>query len=305
MPESALTPQTIAAFAFGIILVLLLVLLVVLLRRRRAPAGDEAGVLSRLEDVSRSLSELEQVFSVPQSRGAVGETLLSRLLEDWLPKGTFELQYSFREGTRVDAVVKLGRYMVPVDAKFPFEAAKRAMEKEADARGSRGTAGSRRGGGARGGTSRATGGGGGELRTAFMRHVNDIAERYIRPDEGTLGFALMYIPSERVYQFVFVDQGDDLLGEAMGRGVVPVSPSTLFLYLQTVAYGLRGFAISKDARTLLSRFTAARTEGTELAKALSVAQTHLKNLHKALSEVDDRVDRLAQKLDVSQEEETP
>jgi DNA recombination protein RmuC len=114
----------------------------------------------------------------------------------------------------------------------------------------------------------------------------------------------MYVPSERVYQFVFVDQGDDLLGEAMGRGVVPVSPSTLFLYLQTVAYGLRGFAISKDARTLLSRFTAARTEGTELAKSLSVAQTHLKNLQKALSEVDERVDRLAQKLDVSQEEET-
>ena len=303
MPESALTPQTMAAFAFGIILVLLLVLLVVLLRRRRAPAGDEAGVLSRLEDVSRSLSELEQVFSVPQSRGAVGETLLSRLLEDWLPKGTFELQYSFREGTRVDAVVKLGRYMVPVDAKFPFEAAKRAMEKEADARGSRGAAGSR-GAGARSGGSRGATAGRGELRTAFMRHVNDIAERYIRPDEGTLGFALMYIPSERVYQFVFVDQGDDLLGEAMGRGVVPVSPSTLFLYLQTVAYGLRGFAISKDARTLLSRFTAARTEGTELAKALSVAQTHLKNLQKALSEVDERVDRLAQKLDVSQEEET-
>ncbi|NBB90900.1 MAG: DNA recombination protein RmuC [Spirochaetes bacterium] len=305
MLESVLTPQVVAAFALGIILVLLLMLLVVLLRRRREPTGDEAGVLSRLEDVSRSLSELEQVFSVPQSRGAVGETLLSRLLEDWLPKGTYELQYSFREGTRVDAVVKLGRYMVPVDAKFPFEAAKRAMEKEAG--GSRTGAG-RAGGGSRGagsrGGSRGAGGARGELRAAFMRHVNDIAERYIRPDEGTLGFALMYIPSERVYQFVFVDQGDDLLGEAMGRGVVPVSPSTLFLYLQTVAYGLRGFAISKDARALLSRFTAARTAGAELAKALSVAQTHLKNLHKSLSEVDDRVERLTQKLDVSQDEET-
>ena len=310
MLESVLTPQTVGAFALGIILVLLLVLLVTPPRRRRGPAGDEAGVLSRLEDVSRSLSELEQVFSVPQSRGAVGETLLSRLLEDWLPKGTYELQYSFREGTRVDAVVKLGRYIVPVDAKFPFEAAKRAMEKEAG--GSQAGAGREAGAGARGGGSRGAGsrggsrgagGGRGELRTAFMRHVNDIAERYIRPDEGTLGFALMYIPSERVYQFVFVDQGDDLLGEAMGRGVVPVSPSTLFLYLQTVAYGLRGFAISKDARALLSRFTAARTEGAELAKALSVAQTHLKNLHKSLSEVDDRVERLTQKLDVSQDEE--
>lgn len=300
MLESVLTPQTIAAFALGIILVLPLVLIVMMLRRRRGPAADDAGVLSRLEDVSRSLSELEQVFSVPQSRGAVGETLLSRLLEDWLPKGTYELQYSFREGTRVDAVVKLGRYIVPVDAKFPFEAAKRAMEKEAG--GSQAGAGREAGVGARSG-SRGAGGGRGELRAAFMRHVNDIAERYIRPDEGTLGFALMYIPSERVYQFVFVDQGDDLLGEAMGRGVVPVSPSTLFLYLQTVAYGLRGFAISKDARALLSRFTAARTEGAELAKALSVAQTHLKNLHKSLSEVDDRVERLTQKLDVSQDEE--
>ncbi len=299
MFDAPLAPETVTGFVLGIILVLVLVLLLVLLRRRQAPAGEAAGVLSRLEDVSRSLAELEQVFSVPQSRGAIGETLLSRLLEDWLPKGTFELQYSFREGTRVDAVVKLGRYMVPIDAKFPFEAAKRAMEKEAGG-GAPGTG--RRAGGSRGG-SRGAGGGRGELRTAFMRHVNDIAERYIRPAEGTLGFALMYIPSERVYQFVFVDQGDDLLGEAMGRGVVPVSPSTLFLYLQTVAYGLRGFAVSKDTRALLARLTAARSEGAELANALSVARTHLKNLHKALSEVDERLDRLTQKLDLSQEED--
>jgi DNA recombination protein RmuC len=313
MPASVVSAETAVAFLLGVVIVLLLVLVISLLvRLRGATRGSapetESGVLSRLEDVSRSLSELERVFSVPQSRGAIGETLLSRLLEDWLPKDSFELQYSFRDGQRVDAVVRLGRYLVPVDAKFPFEAARRAMAKadgndtaETGATTDAGGAGSRtRGGGGRGGGGR---GGPAELRKAFMKHVNDIAERYIRPDEGTLGFALMYIPSERVYQFVFVEQGDDLLGEAMGRGVVPVSPSTLFLYLQTVAYGLRGFAVSKDARAMLARFTAARADAKELAKALSVAGTHLKNLHKAFSDVDDRLSRMQRRLDVAAGEE--
>lgn len=294
MPETVVTSETAIAFMLGIILVLLVV---VLSRRGRSRGGEEEGVLSRLEDVAHSISELERVFSVPRTRGAVGETLLSSLLEDWLPKGSFDLQYSFRDGTRVDAVVRLGRYLVPVDAKFPFEAAKRAMTRAEEAGGGAGsTAGSTNGGRA---ASAGRGGNRGELRTAFMRHVNDIAERYIRPDDGTLGFALMYIPSERVYQFVFLEQADDLLGEAMSRGVVPVSPSTLFLYLQTVAYGLRGFAVSKDARAMLARFTAARSEAGELARSLSVAGTHLKNLQKALGEVDTRLQSLHQKLDVS------
>ncbi|MFO8063212.1 MAG: DNA recombination protein RmuC [Spirochaetia bacterium] len=298
--------------------VALLVLLLV--RRRKQPPTDESSTRARLEDISRSVAELQRVFSVPQSRGAIGETLLSRLLEDWLPQSAFDLQYSFRDGTRVDAVVKLGRYLVPVDAKFPFEAAKRAMEKdEAAGAPPAGEAGGGGGGGgahAAGGAARSAAGAGGaaktgrgasrepsaELRKAFMRHVSDIAERYIRPNDGTLGFALMYIPSERVYQYVFLEKTGDLLGEAMSRGVVPVSPSTLFLYLQTVAYGLRGFAVSKDARAMLARFTAARTESDELARSLSVAGTHLKNLQKSLSEVDNRVDRLRQRLDISEGE---
>ncbi|MGM0675008.1 MAG: DNA recombination protein RmuC [Spirochaetota bacterium] len=309
--------------------VALLVLLLV--RRRKQPPTDESSTRARLEDISRSVAELQRVFSVPQSRGAIGETLLSRLLEDWLPQSAFDLQYSFRDGTRVDAVVKLGRYLVPVDAKFPFEAAKRAMEKDeaagappageaggggggggahaagGAAQSAAGAAGGERAGAAGAGGAAKTGRGASrepsaELRKAFMRHVSDIAERYIRPNDGTLGFALMYIPSERVYQYVFLEKTGDLLGEAMSRGVVPVSPSTLFLYLQTVAYGLRGFAVSKDARAMLARFTAARTESDELARSLSVAGTHLKNLQKSLSEVDNRVDRLRQRLDISEGE---
>ncbi|MFP4066959.1 MAG: DNA recombination protein RmuC [Spirochaetaceae bacterium] len=295
-PEAQTLLLTALLVIAGLILVLVMILL---LRRTRGTGEDGSGTQARLEHISKSLAELEQVFALPRSRGAVGETLLSRLLEDWLPRASFELQYSFSDGTRVDAVVKLGRYLVPIDAKFPFEAAKRAMASESSAGGDAGGADGR--GGGAGGTGRG-GGTDGELRKAFMRHVEDIAQRYIRPGDGTLGFALMYIPSERVYQYVFVDAGDDLLGEAMGRGVVPVSPSTLFLYLQTVAYGLRGFTVSRDARAILSRVNAARTEGQELARAASVARTHIKNLGKAFDDVENRVERLREKLELPHEE---
>ncbi len=307
-PEAQTLLLTALLVIAGLILVLVMILL---LRRTRGTGEDVSGTQARLEHISKSLAELEQVFALPRSRGAVGETLLSRLLEDWLPRASFELQYSFSDGTRVDAVVKLGRYLVPIDAKFPFEAAKRAMASESSAGGDAGGADGR--GGGAGGTGRGGGTGGaggtgrgggtdGELRKAFMRHVEDIAQRYIRPGDGTLGFALMYIPSERVYQYVFGDAGDDLLGEAMGRGVVPVSPSTLFLYLQTVAYGLRGFTVSRDARAILSRVNAARTEGQELARAASVARTHIKNLGKAFDDVENRVERLREKLELPHEE---
>ncbi|MFP4613077.1 MAG: DNA recombination protein RmuC, partial [Spirochaetaceae bacterium] len=136
-PEAQTLLLTALLVIAGLILVLVMILL---LRRTRGTGEDGSGTQARLEHISKSLAELEQVFALPRSRGAVGETLLSRLLEDWLPRASFELQYSFSDGTRVDAVVKLGRYLVPIDAKFPFEAAKRAMASESSAGGGAGGA---------------------------------------------------------------------------------------------------------------------------------------------------------------------
>src|SRR5438094_2195258 len=130
-------------------------------------------ILARANDLKR----LEQALRPPKARGGFGELLLANLLRDRLPTDAFALEYGFESGERVDAVIRADR-LVPVDAKFPLDNFERLVEAEDD-----------------------------EHRVlaekAFARdvkvHVDAIAGKYIRPDEGTYDFALMYFPAEAVY----------------------------------------------------------------------------------------------------------
>src|SRR5262249_5470675 len=126
----------------------------------------------RMEQVGREIAGLEQILRAPKMRGGLGEILLERLLEEILPAGTHRLQPAFRSGDRVDAVIALAGRLVPVDSKFPLENFRRLLEEPEEDR--RRTA-----------------------RRAFARdvrnRVDEIAKKYILPDEATFDFALMYI----------------------------------------------------------------------------------------------------------------
>jgi DNA recombination protein RmuC len=125
-----------------------------------------------------------------------------------------------------------------------------------------------------------------------LKHVDDIARKYIQPGEGTMQFALMYVPSERVYYEVFADSDGGLVTEALRRGVIPVSPSTLFLYLQTVAYGLRGLVIPEQAQELSREIAQLRADFRRFLKTQELAGTHLRNLQKAFDEAAVRIARV-------------
>ena len=235
------------------------------------------GVARQLDAVQSDIRDLSELFLVPRQRGVVGETILGELLAAWLPASAFELQYTFRNGTRVDAVVRLGSRLVPVDSKFPLEAVQRFLEEgHADA-GSQALPA--------------------DLRKSFRTHIEDIATRYINPAEGTMGFALMYIPSERVYVELFAGRHEELMRLALGQNVVPVSPATLFLYLQTVAYGLRGLAIPEHARRLMDNLNALRGELDRLSKGFELTGTHLRNLARAFDETGSQLERVRMRVD--------
>jgi DNA recombination protein RmuC len=221
--------------------------------------------------------------------------MLEELLRNWLPKEAFQLQHTFRSGGRADAVVKMGHYLVAVDAKFPLQTVREALDESGTARD---------GGDARQSelskkdaeSARADRSVPAAVRRSFLKHAGDIAEKYIRPEEGTLQFAVMYVPSERVYYRCFVEDAS-LAGEVLNRHVVPAGPSALFLYLQTVAYGLRGFAMPERARELTAALYELRKESAALAKDLSTAAGHLKNLTGALDAADRRERSLERILD--------
>jgi DNA recombination protein RmuC len=268
----------------GALAAALLILLIALLRRRlrgaRGTAPDLLDLVSRrleqLEGLTRDVEALSKVLLVPHARGGFGETLLNELLRNWLPEKSYELQYTFSNGARVDAVIRLGDFLVPVDAKFPLESVRRSMEDTNS-------------------DSVVTA----EVRRAFQRHIEAISSKYIRPEDGTLQFGLMYIPSERVYYHSFVESDSGLLEEALRSGVVPVSPGGLFLYLQTVAYGLRGLAFSRRQREIIQMTLNLRREVGALKKLFDTGNTHLRNLAKSrddagrkLEDIDAIVDRL-------------
>jgi len=263
-------PLVLLLILLALILALLVILAFALRARRRLDVSEVFGDISRrleaIQDISQNLQRISQLFAAPQARGAFGETMLEALLKAWIPARHLRLQHVFRSGTRVDAVVHLGGRMVPIDSKFPLERFAEALRS--------------------GGEAAAAGPPGelpAELRRSFRRHVEDIRSKYIRPEEGTYNFALMYIPSEAVFYHAFVSpegassRGESLFETALRSHVLPVSPSGLLLYLQTIAYGLKGFVLSEDQQRLMRIIEQLQQELRSFATVFATLGSHLRN----------------------------
>jgi len=242
--------------------------------------GKLGEVTQRVFDIGKDIAGLEQILRSPKVRGGLGEILLEGLLGQMLPQEHYALQHAFATGDRVDAIVKVGARVVPIDAKFPLENFRRLLDETDDDR--------RR-----------------QVRRAFARdvkaRVDEIAKRYILPDEGTFDFALMYIPAENVYYQIIVKdedvEEDSPATYAIGRHVIPVSPNSFYAYLQVIVLGLRGLQIEQDAREIQSRLARIRGDVDKFRDAFDVIGKHLTNARNKYDEATAAIDRLESKLE--------
>jgi DNA recombination protein RmuC len=249
--------------------------------------GDVQGSLGTLQEATRRVAEigreiqgLEQVLKSPKMRGGLGETLLERLLDEMLPREHWITQHGFRSGEKVDAAIRIGERIVPVDAKFPLENFRRMLAETDDAQ--------RR-----------------QYRRVFARdvkaRVDEIAKKYILPDEGTYDFALMYVPAENVYYEIAVrpeDTGDESIAAyALSRRVVPVSPNSIFAYLQVIVLGLKGLRIEANARRIQEDLARLGGDVGKLRQPLATLGRHLGNAQKQYEDAQRELDRLETKLD--------
>jgi len=249
--------------------------------------GDVQGSLGTLQEATRRVAEigreiqgLEQVLKSPKMRGGLGETLLERLLDEMLPREHWSAQHGFRSGEKVDAVIRIGERIVPVDAKFPLENFRRMLAEADDAQ--------RR-----------------QYRRVFARdvkaRVDEIAKKYILPDEGTYDFALMYVPAENVYYEIAVrpeDSGEEPIATyALSRRVVPVSPNSIFAYLQVIVLGLKGLRIEANARRIQEDLARLGGDLAKLRQPLATLGRHLGNAQKQYDDAQRELDRLETKLD--------
>jgi DNA recombination protein RmuC len=239
--------------------------------------GTAAQMLARANDLAR----LEQALRPPKARGGFGELLLENLLRDRLPASAYSIQHTFSSGDRVDAVVRAGQ-LVAVDSKFPLDNYNRIVEAEGDdARKLHEKAFAR------------------DVRT----HIDAIASKYIRPEDGTYDFAFMYVPVEAVYYELACGSTGALLQYAHAKRVFAVSPSTFVAYLQVIVLGLRGMQIEEHAHEVMSYVAELGKDFTRFKEDFDLVGTHLGRAQSKFSEADRRLDRFEGKLERARSED--
>ncbi len=231
----------------------------------------------KIQELAGGMTRLEDLLKPPKVRGGLGETFLEQALADVLPPGTWKMRHVFPDGTIVDAAIRVGDFLVPVDSKFPLENFRRSKESADDADRKR----ARR-----------------DFAGDVRRHVDAIATKYIRPGDGTYDFAFMYVPSEAVYcEIVFDEEGVSLADWAAERGVIAVSPRLLHVYLATVCTGLRGMAVEERAKEILEHLSDLRREWNLVEDPFRTLGSHLRNSQKQYDAASRAFDRFGGKLD--------
>jgi DNA recombination protein RmuC len=241
--------------------------------------GDVGRATTTLAEHAKELGQLQQVLRPPKARGGFGELLLGNLLRDRLPAQAYSLQYGFKSGERVDAVIKVDR-LAPVDAKFPLDNFERLVDAEDDAQR--------------------------ELyEKAFARdvkgHIDAIASKYIRPDEGTYDFAFMYLPSEAIYYELVCGKTGALLAYAHEKRVLPVSPTTLTAYLQVVLLGLKGLQIEQHAQEVMAYCAQLQKDFGRFKEDFDLVGTHLGRAQSKFVDAEKRLDKFETKLERASE----
>jgi DNA recombination protein RmuC len=248
--------------------------------------GDLREKVGQIHEVGRAAQELVHIMRAPKLRGGMGELFLGDLLGQILPREHYAMPYRFKSGDAVDAVIRIGKRLVPADAKFPYENFKRVVEAASE-------------------TERVA------ARKQFLRdvkkHVDAIATKYILPDEGTYDFALMYVPAENVYYETIIkeDVAEDrqLFSYALAKRVIPVSPNSFYAYVQTILLGLRGMKVEERAQEILGELSRLRGDFAKIQESFRILGRHLANASGSYSETEKTITKLDAKL--SQIEEPP
>lgn len=231
--------------------------------------------LGQLHEMGTHMRELQDFLKSPKLRGNIGEQVMRDLLEQYFSRENFEIQHKFRDGQIVDALLKTDKGTIPIDSKFPMENFTKFARAETE-------------------EERAT-----ALHEFFKdvrKHISDIAKKYILPGEGTVDFAVMYVPSEAVY-YEIIRSEEDVNKFAHEKKVFLVSPNSFYYFLKILLIGMEGKRLEENIKQVQTLLQSIHQDATRFSDALSVLNTHVTNSKNAIDRVNTEYAKLSGKID--------
>jgi DNA recombination protein RmuC len=247
------------------------------LNERLDEAARVIGALNKhvgeMSEVGKGIRSLQEFLQSPKLRGNIGEQVLQDMIGQTFPKNSFHLQYQFKSGVKVDAVLKTDAGLLCIDSKFPMENFNviHNGEHESD------RVQAKRG-----------------FISDVKKHVNDISRKYILPEEGTMDFALMYIPSESVYYEIA--NMEELMDYARKQRVYPVSPNTLYAHLQVLLLSFQGKDLEQKSKEVFRLLRAIQKDFSKVEEHMGVLGRHVGNAYNSMNTVTGAFTVLGQKL---------
>lgn len=236
--------------------------------------------------IAEQLGNLEKVLKHQKQRGNLGEASLELILSNILAPGMYKAQYRFKNNEVVDAVIVTKEGLIPIDAKFSLDNYNRVLHAIDDHQ--------------REELEK-------EFRNDLKKRIDETA-KYIRPEEGTLPFAFMFIPAEAIYYDLLINEVGavkvntrNLIDYAYNdKKVVIVSPTTFAAYLQSVLYGFKAYKIEETAKDIIKNVNelgkhigAYELYMQKLGASLGTTVGHYNTAHKELKKIDKDVLRIA------------
>jgi DNA recombination protein RmuC len=227
--------------------------------------------IGEFSEIGRGIKSLQEFLQSPKLRGGLGEEVLKEMIGQTFPKNAFHLQYPFKSGVKVDAVLKTEAGLLCIDSKFPMENFKKMVENRSFKK---------------------------DFTVDVKKHIDDIAKKYILPEEGTMDFALMYIPSEAVYYEVA--NIPELQDYARKQRVYPVSPNTLYAHLQVLLLSFEGKELEEKSREVFRILRGMQQDYGKVEENLNTLQKHLTNAYNMIGNVFTSFSSLGRKISSTQ-----
>ena len=219
--------------------------------------------LGGLNELGKDMKDLNNILKSPKLRGGLGEQFLYEILEMALPHDLFRTQHKFKDGAVCDAIIYTDRGIIPIDSKFPMEKFREMINAEQESERE-------------------------SARKDFLKDVkkriDEVADKYILPEEGTTEQAIMYIPSENVFYEIIV-HSPNLVEYAQQRNVLIASPNTFSFFVKTVLVAYRQHEFEKNAKEVLKALGGIKVEAGKFGSALETLSRHITNAYNGMENV--------------------